>query len=181
MVAVGVSVAAWLTVVVMAQPSAETFTATASLKTGSVKASADVNVTVTRYASEEERAAVIKAARDGGSADVRKLLATWKDAGFIQVGQQRTAIKFAGRRATPAGQLVTVVTATPIAFVGAGIPESKPTTGFDVAVAILDVNEGGGIGELAPAAKVGVDDAGALLIKDYGATVMFLSAVTRAR
>jgi hypothetical protein len=179
---VTVSVAAWLTVVTLAQLPAETFTATASLKTGSVQASADVSVTVNRYASDEERALVVKAARAGGSSAVRKILATWKDAGFIEVGQRRVSIKYAGRRPTPSGQLVTVVTAEPIVHLGAGIPAAKPTTGFDVAVAILDVQDGGGgAGELAPAAKVGVDEGGALLIQDYGATVMFLNAIARVR
>jgi hypothetical protein len=54
--------------------------------------------------------------------------------------------------------------------------------GFEVAVAILDVkNSGSGTGELAPAAKVGVDESGAVTIDDYGATVIWLQRLVRAR
>ena len=36
-------------------------------------------------------------------------------------------------------------------------------------------------GELAPAAKIGLDSAGALVIQDYGATVVWLQGIIRAR
>jgi hypothetical protein len=168
--------------VASAQTVPETFTATASVKRGGASASAPVTVTVTRYASAAERAAVMKAARSGGTAAVRTALAALPAAGFIQLGERRTPIRFAGERSTGSGRLVTVVTAEPILFVGAGIPESKPLTGFDVAVAMLDLQaNGAGLGELAPAARVGLDEGGAFLIEDYGATVVWLKDLTRAK
>lgn len=165
-----------------AQAPPETFSATASVKHGAASAAAPVTVTITRYASAAERAAVMKAVRDGGSAAVRTALAALPDAGFIQLGERRTAIRFAGERTTGSGRLITVVTGEPILFLGAGVPAAKPRTGFDVAVALLDVNgNGGGSGELAPAAKVGVDEGGAVLIEDYGATVVWLKDLARAK
>jgi hypothetical protein len=177
------SCAAFFAVVGLAQTKPETFTATASVKNRSAQATADLSVQVQGYTSEDERAALIKAVREGGMAAVQKKLAAMPDAGFIQLGQRKTAIKFAGRRPLPDGQLVTVVTAEPILFLGAGLPEAKPASGPHVAVAILDVKNGSesGMGELAPAAKIGVDEGGALLIEDYGSTVVWLNRLVRAR
>lgn len=158
----------------------ETFTAIASLKKGAASATAPVSVTVTKYATESEIAAVRKAAQAGGSA-LRTALAALGDAGFIQLGEGRTPIKFAAERATGAGRIITVLTAEPMLHMGAGLPTAKPKEGFDVAVAMLDLDQTGGKGELAPAAKVGIDKGGAIVIQDYGATVMWLSGLARSK
>lgn len=166
----------------LAQGTTETFKATASVKQGEASASAPVTITITRYASDAERAAVVKAVREAGTAGVKKTLAAMSDAGTIELGARRTAIKFAAQRSTGSGRLVTILTAEPIFFLGAGVPASQPKTGFDVAIAMLDLkDDGAGLGELAPAAKVGVDDNGALRTEDYGTTVMWLKGIARAR
>ena len=159
----------------------ETFTATATAKRGAVRASADVTISIHRYSTEQERAALVDALRAGGSA-VRQALAAMNDAGYIQIGERRTSIKFAAQRPTGAGTLISVVTGDPLLFLGAGVPEARATAGYDIGVAMFEMNAGErGHGELAPAAKVGVDAQGALLIDDYGATVMWLNPVVRAR
>jgi hypothetical protein len=171
----GFAAAAW------AQTVPASFTGTASVKKGSTSASAPVRVTVTRYATDAERAAVMKAVKDGGTSALRQALAGLGDAGFIQLGEQRTALKFAAERPTAAGRLLTVVTAEPILFLGAGIPAAKPMSGFEVAIAMIELKEGGGLGDLSPAAKVKVDEGGALVIDDYGATVIWLRDVVPAK
>jgi hypothetical protein len=177
------SFAAFFAVVALAQTTPETFTATASVKNRSAQATADLSAQVQRYTSEEDRGALIKALREGGMAAVQKRLASMPDAGYIQLGQRKTPIKYAGRRPLPDGQLVTVITAEPIVFLGAGLPDAKPAAGPHVAVAILDVKNGkeSWMGELAPAAKIGVDEGGALLIEDYGSTVVWLNRLVRAK
>ena len=159
----------------LAQATPETFAATATVKRAGVSASAPVSVTITRYSSDAERDAVMAAVRAGGSAALHRALGSAKDAGHIQLGDRRTAIKFVGQRPMPSGRLLTIVTAEPILFLGAGLPDAAPRDGFDVAVAMLEVEGGKVSGELVPAAKVGVDPKGALLIEDYGATVVWLS------
>ena len=163
----------------LAQATPETFAATATVKRGGVSASAPVSVTITRYSSDAERDAVMAAVRAGGSAALHRALGSTKDAGSIQLGERRTAIKFVAQRPTPSGRLLTIVTAEPIVFLGAGLPEAAPRDGFEVAVAMLDLDGGKLSGELVPAAKVGVDPKGALLIDDYGATVVWLNGVTQ--
>jgi hypothetical protein len=167
--------------VAVAQTGPETFKATASVKKGAASASAPVTVMVSRYASDSEIENVRKVARDGGSASLHKALAAAPDVGFIQLGERRTPIKFAAHRPTSAGRLITVLTAEPMLFLGAGIPDAKPMAGYDVAIAILDLSAGGGKGELAPAAKVGIDQGGAIVIEDYGATLMWLTDLAAAR
>ena len=113
---------------------------------------------------------------------VQKTLATMTDAGFIQLGERRTPIKFARHLDTAEGQLITVLTAAPILFLGKALPAAKPTTGFDIAVAILEIKKSDtSTGELLPAAKVAVNDTGAVVIEDYGATVIWLTSLARAR
>ena len=162
-----------------AQSPAETFTATASVKEGAASATAPVTVTITRYATDNERTAVSKAVKEKGTAGLQQLLTTMKDAGTLELGNRKTPIKFAAQRPTGAGRLVTIVTAEPILFLGAGIPGAKPTTTPSVGVAMLTFEQnGGGLGELAPAAQVALDANGALLIKDYGTSVMWLKGMT---
>jgi hypothetical protein len=167
---------------VSAQSAPETFTATAAVQRGATRASAPFFVTISRYASDSERAAVAQALRTGGPAALRQTLSTMADAGVIQLGELKATIKFAGSRPTGSGRLVTVVAAEPMLFIGAGVPQATPRTGFDMTMAMLDLKEGEpGLGELVPAAKVGIDDGGALIVEDYGPSVVWLKNLLPAR
>jgi hypothetical protein len=166
-----------LAAVAAAQSQApETISATATVKRGGASLTAPVTVTVDKYATEAEVAAVRKAGASGSEA-LRKALSGMPDAGSIQIGERRTPLKFAVSRSTGSGRLVTVLTAEPIIHLGAGLPAAKPVTGFDVAIGMLVVDAGGGSGELAPAAKVGLDKDGAIVIEDYGHTVVWLNGL----
>ena len=167
---------------VAAQRAPETFTATATVEKGTARASAPVTVSITRYATDAERNVIRKAVNDGGTTGARKALSAMSDAGFIQLGDRRTPIKFAAEQPTAGGRLVTILTATPILFLGAGIPGSKPEARFEVAIALLDLKDGqNGLGELAPAATIALDDGGAFVIQDYGEAVIWLNGLGRAR
>jgi hypothetical protein len=167
--------------IVSAQAPAETLMGTASARKGTTRVTAPFSVTITRYASAAERDALIAAIRDEGTAGARRTLAAMEDAGVIQLGGRRTTIKFVSQRTTGSGRLVTLLTAQPIVFVGSGLPDAQPRAGFDVALAFLDLQQTGGIGELAPAAKIGIDDGGALFTQDYGATVIWLDGLVGAK
>jgi hypothetical protein len=176
-IVIALSIAAAGLVMVAAQTN-DQFTAKASIKGSNSSATADVTISVTRYSSEQERAALIKAAQGTGA---QQVLAGLNDAGYIQIGERRTPIKYAFRTATESGELVTVATAVPIVYLGAGLPDAKPTAGFDIAVAILDVKKGGGTGELAPGAKLTMEPSGALKLQDYGSTVVWLNGLQRTK
>jgi len=173
-----VAAAAVIVGTTLAAAAPETFTATASVKRGAVMASAPVTINVTRYATDAEREAAAKAVRQGGTTALKTLLAGKADAGFIELGEKRTPVKLAFERASAGGRLITVVTAEPILHLGARITPSKPVTGFDLALAMFEVQPNGpGVGDISPAAKVALDESGALVVNDYGQTVVWLNSI----
>jgi hypothetical protein len=184
--AVGRSFVSFVIVVVGAVTPAlaqsETFSATASLKTaGGVSTTAPLTVTVNQFATEAEQAALMAAVKSGKTTAVRDWLQKRPDAGTLQLGSRRTPIKYVFGRTTADGRLITVATAEPIVFAGAGVPGAKPTTGYELGLVLLNLTTSGpGSGELAPAAKVRVNDQGALVTEDYNAAnVVHLSNVLK--
>ena len=173
------AIAAAVVVATVTAAAPETFSATASVKKGTVIASAPVRVNVTRYATDAEREAAVKAVRTGGTKALKTLLASKPDVGYIELADKRTAVKFAGERTSGGGRLITVVTAEPILYLGAKFTPSKPIEGFDVAIAMFEVQASGpGVGDISPAAQVALDESGALVVNDYGQTVVWLNNIT---
>ena len=173
-----VAAAAVLAAAGLAAAAPETFSATASVKKSGVSASAPVKVNVTRYATDAEREAAVAAVRKGGTQALKAALAPKPDVGYIELGDKRTPIKFAMERASGGGRLITVVTAEPILYLGEKFTPSKAVTGFDVAIAMFEVQASGpGIGDISPAAKVALDDKGALVVADYGEAVVWLNNI----
>jgi hypothetical protein len=160
---------------------AQTITASATVKTaGGASASAPLTVTVRRLATDAERDELMAALKQGGTASARALLAKRGDLGTLQLGAQQTPIKYAYARSMGDGQLMTVVTAEPIVFMGAGVPDAKPKTGYDLGLVMLEVGASRpGRGELVPATKVRLNDQGAIVTEDYSAEVVQLTNVVR--
>jgi hypothetical protein len=176
---VAVLVLAWSAASSWAQAQGETFTATASLKTQTgAQVTAPVTIVVTRLTTDKERATVADALKKGGTNGVVQSLKAMSDAGYIEVGQRRTPVKYAHARPTGGGRLITVIAPTPIVHLGAGLPDAQPKAGFDLALALLEVKDSGtGTGELAPAATIRLTDTGAIQTQDYGAEAVRLTDV----
>ena len=66
---------------------------------------------------------------------------------------------------------------TPIAHLGAGLPDAKPKEGYDFAVLDLEIGPGGGSGTLTPAARVTVKG-GAFVVDGYSTEPLRLTSVT---
>jgi hypothetical protein len=160
----------------VAAAATETITATARLKTaGGAEATAPVTVILDRLSTDAERDQVVAALKEGGSSRARDMLFARSPIGTVKVGGTNTAIKYAYARTTGDGRLITVVTATPIAFIGAGLPGAQPKTGFDLGLVMLTVaTSGAGHGELVPATKVKMNDQGALVTDGYSSEVVNL-------
>jgi hypothetical protein len=161
--------------------AAETITATAQVKTaGGAAASAPVTVTVDRFSTDAERDQVMSALKSGGSSAARDLLAKRASLGSVKVGSSTVPIKYVYARTTSDGRLITAVTSSPIAFVGAGAPGAPPKAGFDLGLVMLELaSSGSGHGELVPATKVRVNDQGAIVTEDYSGEVVRLSNVAK--
>jgi hypothetical protein len=169
----------------LAQPAPEVYHATASLKTAAgASLSVPVVISINAWTADGDRDKVRAALKAGGTAGVKKQLAAMPDAGFVQVGTVKTPLRFA--RSLPLGsgaKVVTVSTAQPVYYVGAGAPTAKPADagGFDVAVVIFQVDGAGKgeVGDFAPAAKVKFDEQGAFVVEDYAAEAVRLTGITR--
>jgi hypothetical protein len=159
--------------------ASETITATANVKSsGGVAATAPVSIIVDRFSTDSERDEMLAALKKDGTEGVRRLLLTQPPIGTLKVGNESTAIKYIYARTTGAGRLITAVTGSPIAFIGAGVPGAKPKTGFDLGLVMLEVTASGpGHGELVPATKVRLNDQGAVVTEDYSGDVVQLSNV----
>jgi hypothetical protein len=165
-----------------AQGAPEVYNATASLKTAAGAAvTAPVVISIDRWTTDGEREKAVGALKAGGTAAFQKEVGAMPDLGFLQVGQVKAPIRFARTLPVGGGKIVTVATAQPVFHVGAGAVWAKPTAGYDVAVVIFQVDEAGkgDVGDFAPAAKVKLDDRGAVVIEDYGAEAVRLVGVTK--
>jgi hypothetical protein len=179
---VALGVAAGVAVVSAQKPAGESFTATASVKRGGASLTAPVRITITRMTTGSEREGVVAALKAGGTSALRTKLESMPDVGMLRLADRVTPIKFASERQTADGRLITVATATPIVYLGAGLPAAKTTKGFEVAIAIFEVKPGGSsVGDLSPAAQVALDESGAVVIDDYGSSVVWLTNIAKAQ
>ena len=163
----------------------EVYNATASLKTeAGATMTAPVVLTIDRWTTDEDRDKVVLALKGGGTPAVQNLLASMPDTGSLRLGKIKTPVRFARSLPVAGGKVVTLVTAQPVFFVGAGLPGSKPVekAGYNVAVVIfqVDADGKGDAGDLAPAAKVKLDDKSGFVVEDYGAEAVRLNGITKA-
>jgi hypothetical protein len=167
-----------------AQAGAESFTATATVKTaGGVEAAAPVTITIDRKMPEAEADTLLAAFKSGGAAALRKALVGVPPTGSVQLADGApTPARITIELPTDKGRLISVVTDTPLLFLGAGVPGAKPRDGYDFAVIDIEVDAvGAGSGTLAPAAKVTVNGS-AFVVEDYDAPELIrLAAVQKVK
>jgi hypothetical protein len=165
-----------------AEGKPDVFQATASFTTaGGAKVTSPVVVTITRWTTDAERDKAHAALRSGGSAAFHKVVAAMPEIGTMQVGAIKTPLRYARTLPVSSGAVVTAITGAAMYHIGAGVPDAKPKEGYDLAVAIFEVDAAGKgpYGDFAPGAKVKVDDKGAIVIEDYGAPSVQLSDIAK--
>jgi hypothetical protein len=175
----------WLTVAATpnGQGGGETFTATATVKAaGGAAAAAPVTIVVSRKMPPKEIDPLIEAFKSGGAPALRKALVGVPPTGSVKLGGgARTTTRLTLERVTDKGRLLTIVTDTPILFLGAGLPNAKPKEGYDFAIIDIEVDAAGkGSGTLAPAATVSIKD-GAFVVQDYGSELVRLTGVNKVK
>ncbi len=186
-VKLGLAVAAVMALIAAApaagQGSNEVFTCTATVKTaGGATATAPVTVTITRMMSKDEATKLADTFKSGGTAALRKALEGVAPTGSIVLGKGKpTPARIAFARPMGDGRLITIVTDKPLLFLGAGMPNAKPTEGHDFAVIDLQVDgAGNGTGTMASAATVKVNDEGAFVVQDYSAELIRLTVAKKS-
>ena len=168
----------------LAQGKPEVYNATASLKTAAgASLTAPVTISIKRWTTDAERETARAALKSGGTAAFQKAIAAMPEVGVLELGTVKTPLRYARTLPVSGGKLVTLATAQPVMYVGAGLPDAKPAdkAGYDVAVVIMQVDEAGkgDAGDFSPAAKVKFDETGALLVEDYAAEAVRLMGITR--
>jgi len=165
-----------------ARAFAQTFKATATVKSPGKSASVPVTVHIDHFISDADRDKVVAAVKGQKAGEPHKTLAALPDLGYIALGETRTPLKYAYARSTGAGRLITVVTAKAIYYIGGRDPDAKPKEGYDMALAllVLDGNDTGD-GEFAPAVKLKLDANGAIVTQDYGSEVVRLEKIAKAQ
>lgn len=161
----------------------ETITAVATVKTaGGTTATTPVSVTIARTTDSRETDTLVAAFKAGGAAGLRKAFKDVPPTGSIRIGGgDAVPTHFTLERATDKGRLLTILTETPLFFMGAGRPGAKPTAGYDFAVLDIEIETGGrGTGTLAPAARITVKQ-GAFVVEDYAAELVRLTSITTTR
>ena len=163
--------------------AAETFTATAQVKTaGAATTAAPVTIVVDRKMPQSEADRLIGAFKAGGAAALRKALVGVPPTGTVRLGAgAATPTRLTLERATDRGRLLTIVADQPILFLGAGVPGAKPKEGYDFAIIDIEVDAtGSGSGTLAPAAKVTVKQ-DVFVVEDYASELVRLTAVKKVK
>jgi hypothetical protein len=166
-----------------AQAGAETFTATATIKTaGASSANSPVTIVVDRKMPQTETDSLLAAFKSGGAAALRKALEGKPSTGSVRLGAGKpTPTRMTLERTTDKGRLLTILTDQPILFLGAGVPGAKAKEGYDFAIIDLQVDaKGAGAGTLSPAAKVGVKQ-GVFVVEDYSGEIVQLSEVKKVK
>lgn len=156
---------------------AENITAVATVKTaGGTTATTPVVVTIERTTPQPEVDTLVAAFKASGAEGLRKALEGVRPSGSVRVGGGAvTPTRLTLERTTDKGRLLTILTDTPLFFLGAGQPGAKRKSGYDFAVLDLEIEPGGtGSGTLAPAARITVKN-GAFVVEDYAADIVRLT------
>ena len=168
-----------------AQTGAETFTATATIKTvaAGASATAPVRIALDRKMPASEADKYSAAFKAGGAAALRKALTGVAPVGSVTLAAAKPVpVRIAFERPTGGGRLITIVTDTPLLFVGASLPGAKAKEGYEFGVIDIEVDaQGNGSGTVSPAAKIGLNPQGAFVVTDYSQELVRLTNVARAK
>jgi len=156
-----------------AQTYPRTLAATAETSGATGTATGAFTIHVDQLMSDRDFKKVADALKYGGYLKFVPAIREAPPVGYVQMGDRKTVIKYARVRAD---KRLVLGTDHPIFFVGAGAPDAKPKTGYDVAVIELDLDAAGnGKGTIAAAARVRPAPDGGVVLDDYAAEPVRLS------
>ena len=163
-----------------AQTAPETFTSPLQARTEAGAASTMVRIQIDRYTPEADRKKIADGLKFGGYPGFLKALREAPAVGFVAIGDLQVPLRWAREQPTAKGRAISLVTESPLYFVGGGAANAKPRAGFEVAVVKFEVDEIGlGKGEMAAAAKVKSDGEGGVAIEDYAEAPIRLTSMYR--
>jgi hypothetical protein len=97
------------------------------------------------------------------------------------MNKRKVSIRWARQTPNPKGRTISVVTDSPLAFVGGGAVDAKPRAGFELAFILLEVDSIGlGTGSMAAAARIRPGGPTGVQIDDYAEKPVNLVTVRKS-
>lgn len=163
-----------------AQTAPEAFTSQLQARTANAGAGSNIRIQIDHYTSANDRKLMTDAMTHGGYPAFVTALRKTPPVGKLELGGETFTVRWAREQTTAKGRDITVITDTPVYFVGGGKVDAKPREGFALAVVQLAVDESGtGLGTMAAAARVKPDGHGGVLLEDYADEPIKLTFVRR--
>lgn len=173
-----------LQVAMLAQGSVkppETFIAIAQIRGQDTGASATVTIHIEKYTDERDRATMTEALRVGGYPGFLPALRKAPDVGYVEMNGRKATVRWARQQPSAKGRAISVVTDSPLFFVGGGSIDAKPREGYELAIILLDVDSIGlGSGSMAAAARVKPGGETGVQIDDYAEQPVTLATVRKS-
>ena len=137
-------------------------------------------VQIDRYTPEHARTTMTDGLKFGGYPGFLKALRDAPPAGTIEVAGEKFVIRWAREVPTATGRTVSLITETPVFFVGIGRRGAPPTAGYEVAVVQLTFDKSGkGTGTMAAAARVKPGGDTGVRLDTYADAPLTLTATVR--
>jgi hypothetical protein len=158
----------------------ETFSSPMQARTATGASAATIRIQIDRYTPDGDRKAMTDAMTYGGYPAFVQALRKAPAVGRVEIGDQQFTLRWAREQQTPKGRAISLVTESPVFFLGGARVDAKPRQGFELAVVQLAVDDFGlGTGTMAAAARVKPDGQGGVVIEDYADEPIKLTSVYR--
>ena len=158
----------------------ESFTCQAQARTSAAGTATNFRIQIKRYVADVDRKAMTDALTHGGYPGFVTALRQAPVIGQIELGGKSFSIRWAREQKQAKGRSITIVTDTPMYFLGGGQVDAKPREGYELAVLQITIDEVGmGSGTMAAAAKVKPDGQGGVVLEDYADEPIKLTYVKR--
>jgi len=138
-------------------------------------------VKIDRYTPEHARTTMTDGLKYGGYPGFLKALRDAPPAGTLEVAGETFVIRWAREVKTETGRVVSLITETPVFYVGIGRRGAPPTAGYEVAVVQLTFDKTGkATGTMAAAARVKPGGETGVRLDTYADAPLTLTATVRA-
>ena len=139
-----------------------------------------MTIQIDRYTPEHAVTTMTDALKHGGYPGFLLALRDAPPAGSLTAGGQKFTIRWARQMPGDTGRRITLVTETPVFFVGGARRGAKPTAGYEVAVMELVFDRAGkGVGTMAAAARVKPGGETGVRIDSYAEKPLALTVTVR--
>jgi len=145
------------------------------------RAAVPVTISLDAPTPDAERVALVEQAKANPDG-IKAALAGQKQLGFIEARDVKVPIRYAYLYPGGDGTNMVLISDEPLGYIGGNKRSAKPKPGFDLTYVMVSFDaNGNGSGEMAPAGKIKFMESGAPAVADYGAHVVWLDDVSKAK